>query len=327
VARKIDWEKQIGRRLKLRDLHVFMTVVQRGSMAKAAGHLGVSQAAVSEIIADLEYALGARLFDRNPRGVEPTIYGDALLRHGVIAFDELKQAIKDIEYLSNSAVGELRIGCVESIASTVLPPVIQRFSQQYPRVGLHVHRLITSDVELMELRERSLDVVLVRSFAPLINEDDNLHVETLLDDHLVIVAGKQSRWAYRSRIDLAELVNEPWTLTPPNSANYVILADAFRVRGLSMPSTCLTTFCVDLRADLIATGAYLGAFAHSIMRLHSKLSSLQVLPIDLPARPWPVALVTLKNRTLNPVAQRFIDHLRAFTASIAAELESEKKSA
>ena len=71
MPRKIDWESQIGRRLKLRDLHVFSTVVQRGSMAKAARHLGVSHPAVSEVIADLEHALGVRLLDRSAQGIEP----------------------------------------------------------------------------------------------------------------------------------------------------------------------------------------------------------------------------------------------------------------
>src|SRR5262245_7910596 len=79
MLRKIDWESQIGRRLRLRDLHVFYTVVQHHSMAKAAVQLGVSQPAVSEVISDLEHALGVRLFDRSTQGVEPTMYGNALL--------------------------------------------------------------------------------------------------------------------------------------------------------------------------------------------------------------------------------------------------------
>jgi len=86
----MNWESQIGRRLKLRDLHVFSTVVQHGSMAKAARQLGVSHPAVSEVIADLERVLGVRLLDRSARGVEPTIYGDALLKRSVAVFDELK---------------------------------------------------------------------------------------------------------------------------------------------------------------------------------------------------------------------------------------------
>jgi molybdenum-dependent DNA-binding transcriptional regulator ModE len=91
----IDWEARIGRRLRLRDLHVFFTVVRWGSMAKAAEQLGVSQPAISKVIGDLEHALGVRLLDRSRRGVEPTIYGNALLKRGLIAFDELKQSIKD----------------------------------------------------------------------------------------------------------------------------------------------------------------------------------------------------------------------------------------
>src|SRR4030095_5483225 len=115
VLHKINWESQIGRRLRLRDLHVFSTAVQCGSMAKAARQLGVSQPAVSEVIADLEHALGVRLVARSAQGVEPTIYGDALLRRSVAVFDELKQGIRDIEFLSDPSVGEVRVACMESL--------------------------------------------------------------------------------------------------------------------------------------------------------------------------------------------------------------------
>src|SRR5947209_11854572 len=120
MLKKIDWDSQIGRRLRLRDLHVFFTVAQRGSMAKAAAQLGVSAPTVSEVIADLEHGLGVRLFDRSQQGVEPTAYGRALLKRTVIVFDELKQSIRDIEFLSNPSVGELKIGCPDSIAATLL---------------------------------------------------------------------------------------------------------------------------------------------------------------------------------------------------------------
>ena len=114
MVRKINWDNQFGRRLKLRDLHVFFTVVQVGSMAKAATQLGVSQPTVSETIADLEDSYGVRLFDRSPRGVEPTVYGTALHRRCVAAFDELKQSGRDIEVLADPEVGDLWIGCQES---------------------------------------------------------------------------------------------------------------------------------------------------------------------------------------------------------------------
>src|SRR6185369_12199777 len=105
MSKIVDWDHHIGRRLRLRDLHVFFTVIELGSLAKAAAQLRVSQPAVSQLIADLEHATGARLFDRSSRGVSPTIYGRALLVRGRAAFDELKQGIREIEFLSDPAAG------------------------------------------------------------------------------------------------------------------------------------------------------------------------------------------------------------------------------
>src|SRR5438477_4643175 len=123
VVRRINWDVQIGRRLKLRDLHVFVTVVECGSMAKAAVQLGVSQPAVSEVMTGLEHAVGVRLLDRSSRGVEPTLYGRAMLERSLAAFDELKQGIRTIEHLADPTVGEVRIGCSESLISATLAPV------------------------------------------------------------------------------------------------------------------------------------------------------------------------------------------------------------
>jgi DNA-binding transcriptional LysR family regulator len=325
MSRKIDWEGQIGRRLKLRDLHVFSTVVQRGSMAKAAAHLGVSQPAVSEVIADIEGALGVRLLDRGPHGVEPTIYGTALLKRSLAAFDELKQGIRDIEYLAESNVGELRIGCVESLASAMLPPVIEQFSRKYPRITFNL-KIVTPTLELPELRERSLDVVLVRITRPPAAEDEDLNVQVLFHDELAVMAGPQSPWGCRRKIDLAELVNEQWLLPPSNTWTDMVLKEAFQARGIAMPKAFLTTYSLQFRADLLTTGPFITALPVSLLRLNPDRFSLKVLPVDLPARPWPVAAVTLRNRTLSPIVQRCIDHIGACAKSMA-ELTSMRPSA
>src|SRR5437763_15037145 len=141
MLRKIDWDNEIGRRLRLRDLHVFFTVAQRGSMAKAAAQLGVSTPTVSEVIADLEHGLGVRLLDRSPRGVEPTNYGHALLKRTLIVFDELKQSIKDIEFLEDPTKGEIRIASPLAVASTVMPHIFEQFDKKYTRVVLHFEEL------------------------------------------------------------------------------------------------------------------------------------------------------------------------------------------
>ena len=124
----MQWHERIGRRLKLRDLHILLAVMQHGSMAKAAAALAISQPAVSKAIADMEQTVGLRLLDRSRHGIEATRYGRALVKHATAIFDELKQAAQELDFLSDPTVGELRIGSQESMAAGVLPAIIDRFS-------------------------------------------------------------------------------------------------------------------------------------------------------------------------------------------------------
>jgi DNA-binding transcriptional LysR family regulator len=273
--------------------------------------------------------LGVRLLDRSPHGVEATTYGRVLLKGGTAAFDELKQCIKKIEFLGDKQVGELRIGSPESIAASVLPPVIQQFSEKYPNVTLSVNEISSPPAHWPELRDRRLDVVLERLARPLGKEADDLNVEVLFNDEVVIAAGAQTPWARRSKIDIAELVGEPWILMPTDSWNYMTLAQAFNDHGLPPPKVTLSTFSIHLRVNLLATSRYLTVFPRSVLRINAGRYPVKILPVDLPEppRPWPVAVVTLKNRTLSPVVGVFVDHLRAYVNSREAGLNLPKKPA
>ena len=315
-----DWETHIGRRLRLRDLHVFFTVVQLGSMAKAAAQLRVTQPAISQVIADLEHALGVRLLERSPRGVEPTIYGNALLKGGATAFDNLKQTIKEIEFLADPTVGEVRLGCPETVAA-LLPPMVEQFSRRYPGVVLHIYDVATPVLDVPQLRDRSLDLALLRvAGSPSRHRyGADLNVEVLFNDELKIVVGKESPWARRRKIELAELAREPWILPPENTLNRTLVIDAFRACGLDPPKISWVTFSVQLRANLLASGRYVTVFPRSMMRLYADRMSLKVLPIKLPIVQWPVAMVTLKNRMLSPAVHLFIKEVRATARVLAIE--------
>src|SRR5262245_54693396 len=134
----MDQIERIERRLKLHDVRVLMSVVEAGSMAKAALHLGTSQPAISRSIADLEHTLGVRLLERSAKGVEPKKTGQAIIRRGVAVFDELRQGVKDVEFLADPTAGELRVGCPEAIAAGPVLTVINRLTRRHPRIVFHV---------------------------------------------------------------------------------------------------------------------------------------------------------------------------------------------
>ena len=318
MAKAIDWEGRIGRRIRLRDLHIFFAVAECGSMAKAGSRLGVTQPAISKAVGDLEAAVAVRLLDRSPQGVAPTIYGHALLKCGLAVFDELRQGMRSIETLADPTAGEIRIGCQATLAETMLPALIEQLSP-YPRVAFHITELISPTFEFPELRDRTIDLMLAPLPGPTAGHKlgDDVSVEIVFDDRLYVVAGIQSRWARRRKIELAELADESWLLAPPGSWMSSFVAEAFTAKGLGMPRIKVASYSVPLLYSLYPTGRYIGVLGGLTLRLSGRRLGIKALPIDLPVWPWPVAIVMLKNRTVSPVVELFIEHVRTFTASLA----------
>jgi DNA-binding transcriptional LysR family regulator len=305
----MDEIDRIERRLKLHDVRVLISVVQAGSMHKAAERLATSQPAVSRAISDLEHALGVRLLDRSPRGVMPTIYARALLARGRAAFDELRQGVKDIEFLADPTAGELRIGCPELIASGPVLAVIDRLTRRHPRMTFDVVTSSTA-TSYRELRERKVELAMGR-INDLVGEEDVV-AESLFDYAMVVFAAPRNPWTRRRRIELAELMNEPWTLSPPDSYIGALAAQAFRAQGLKLPRSAVTTASLDMRKRLVATGRFLTILPSYTLTLHGS-PSLKPLPVTLSETHGAIGIVTLKNRTLSPLGELFVKTARVVT--------------
>jgi len=297
----------LARRMKLLDLHILMAVAQAGSMNKAAAALNMSQPAVSRSIAQLEHTVGVTLLDRNARGVEPNAYGRALLDGGTAVFDDLRQAVKNIEFLADPTAGEVRIGSNPPVAASLVPTVIDRLSRRHPRITFH---LVTTETERLhrELSERNVDLVVGQRFGPL--ADEQLGFEKLYDEPLVVVASVQNPWARRRRIKLAELMNELWALPPPESALGSLFMEAFGARGLNYPRATVCVFAHEARISLLETGRFLSIFSKSRLTLPTARPQLKVLPVEAPLPSRPVGLLYLKNRTLSPATQLFFHYAR-----------------
>jgi len=300
----MQWVDRIGRRLKLRDLHILLAVVQHGSMAKAAAELAISQPAVSKAISDMEHVLGVRLLDRARNGIVPTAYGNALVARGRAMFDELKQGVEELAYLADPTVGELRIASTESLAAGFLPAVIERFSREQPRVRLDVAQAVMNAQHYRDLRERSVDLLLGRIPVPW--EESDLDIEIVYDDQIVVVASRRSKWARARRIVLGDLAAERWVLPPADTMPGLLAAEWFRSSGIEVPRAFVTTLSIHLCRRLAATGEFVATLPISVLR-RADHDQLKILPVKLPAQSRPVGIVTLKGRTLSPLARRFID--------------------
>jgi len=311
----MEWSDRIGRRIRLRDLHIVLAVAEAGSMAKAAQRLAISHPVVSKTISDLEQTLKVKLFDRTAQGVEVTNYGQALLKCGVNVFDEMRQGLKQIEFLTDPASGELAVGCPEIMNAGIVPAISERFLQQHPRVQL---RVVHADIALAQydpLRERKVELLLGRPPEPFVEE--GLVSEPLIHEPFVAVAGVGSPWASRRRLQLADLIEEPWILPPSDSTPGTIIAGIFRAEGLQPPRPSVATLSVQLTTTLIGTGKFVGLLPNSVARFGARRVGLKILPARIPATHYSIAIITVKNRTPGPLAKLFVEHARVVAKSLS----------
>jgi DNA-binding transcriptional LysR family regulator len=310
----MDDIERIERRLKPRNVRVLISVVEAGSMHKAAERLGTSQPAISKAIADLEHAVGVRLLERSRRGIEPTPYGRALIKHGVAAFDEFKQGVKDIKFLADPSTGELRIGCSDAMAAGPVLAVIEQLTRKHPRLIFHVATGAAATL-LRRLSERNVELVITR--ATEVDDDGQIYAGGLFEDNVVVAAGAQSGWARRRRIELDELVNEPWALPPEGSAVGAIIREAFRARGLAPPAATVVAESAILRSKLLAAGRFLTVIPEFLLTLPGRDPSIKALPVELPGARRTMRIISLRNRLLTPLAELFIDSMRTLAKPLA----------
>lgn len=309
----MPWNERTKRRLKLRDLDILATLIDAGSMGKAAARLNVSQPAVSKAVAELEAALGVRLVDRGRRGVVPTPYGLALEKRSIAIFNDLRQGVQDIDFLSDPTTGEIRIGSTDPISVALVSPCIDRLSRKYPRMTFHV---IASDTAGLyrEVTDRNVELAICRMIGAL---PDDLAAEILFHDALAVLTSAKNPLTRRRKLTLADLVDEPWVQLPEDSLFGAMVVEVFRANGYEPPRPTVVTHSEYLKNDFLAKGRFLSVLPSFMLKVPGWHPRLKALPIALPNTRAPIGLITLKGRMLTPLAQLFIANVRAAAKAIS----------
>jgi DNA-binding transcriptional LysR family regulator len=309
----MPWNERTKRRLKLRDLDILTVLIEAGSMGKAASRLNVSQPAVSKAIAELEHALGVRLVDRGRRGIMPTPYGLALQKRSVAIFNDLRQSVQDIEFLSDPTTGEIRIGTTDPVSVALVSPCIDRLTRRYPRMTFYVVANDTAGL-YREVMERNVELAICRMIGPL---PDDLAADVLFHDALVVLTSARNPLTRRRKLTLAELVDEPWVQLPGDSVFGSMVVELFRANGHEPPRPTVVTHSEYLKNDFLAKGRFLTVLPSFMLKVPGWHPRLKALPIALPHTRAPIGLITLKGRMLTPLAQLFIETIRAVAKPMA----------
>lgn len=288
--------------MELRALDQFLTVAEHGSFTAAAVALNLSQPAVTKSIRRLEDEVGARLFERLPRGVALTTYGRSLARHARLIGNQLRQADAELEALKGGSSGQIRVGAGPSWMSQLLPKAIGRLLARAP--GVRIQVMEGFDDSLKEaLRQGDLDLVVVAlQEGP---DEAGLVTRPLVDDTLMVVARAAHPLRDRPNLTLAELRNWPWILTGPHTLARQRLQRVFQRDGLRPPEPVVETDSVEFKFAFLRQTDHLSF--HTRRHLVESLAE-EVRPLEVPGGDYErtAGLILREGTELGPAARALL---------------------
>lgn len=310
----MDPEKLLDGRLKLRHLVLLTTIAEHGSVMRAAEHLRVTQPVVTRGLRELEAILGAEVFERGPRGVTPTVCGEAFIGHAQVVLAHIRKAGQHVAELNSGQVGTVTVGTHLAGAGLLLPKAITRLKRERPRVTVVVKEA-PPDVLLADLMAGQVDLTVGR-----LNASDpggrtrqiQLYSEPV---KLVTRAGHPAQSLAAPR--LADLMHFPWSLPVANTSLRREVERVFFEAELPLPedrvecTSILTLRTLLEESDTVATLPVL---------IPQRDDRLAVLPTPLPSVSRLVGVTLPHDRAPSPSTQALLQHLRDVAAEIRGML-------
>ncbi len=293
--------------LKTRQLVLLVELGRHGSILHAAQAANLTQPAASKLLADLEHALGVKLFERLPRGVAPTWYGEVMIRRAGAALAELDAGHQEVMELLSGLSGRVAVGAVLTPSTTLLPPAITLLKQRQPRVHVAIS-VDTSKILIQHLQNGELDLVIGRVLDS--ESAAQLSFEPLNDEPHCLVVRAGHPLAGRTDLSLPELARQSWILPPGGSILRDRLTALFLSAGLDQPHQTVETLSLPVVTSLLSQSDMVSALPEELVKPYLAAGLLEVLPFDLGLRMDAYGIVTRRGHQLSPGAELMLACLR-----------------
>ncbi|OJA93431.1 LysR family transcriptional regulator [Burkholderia ubonensis] len=305
------WEPRT--RLKTRQLLLVVALADEGGIHRAAAALNMTQPAASKLLRELEETIGAVLFERLPRGMRPTLYGDALIRHARAALGSLDQAREELAALKAGRLGHVAVGAITSPGLRVVPPAVAAVKGTH--AGIHVSvEIDTSNVLLERLAQDKLDVVLGRLSA----EHDKLHLryEPLTGEPVAAVVRPGHPLLARAPLALADVQRAAWVVPPAGSVLRHRFELMFQRASLAPPANVVETAALLFITRVLEQSDMIAVLADEVARYYAAHGIVAMLPLEMDCRMDDFGLITRTDRLYSPAVTVMVDALRAVAREV-----------
>ena len=300
-------------RLKTRQLLLLSALADEGNIHGAARVLHMTQPAASKLLKDLEDALELPLFERLPRGMRPTWYGETMIRHAREALASLNMAHEELMALKAGRFGQVGVGAITSPALALLPPAIAMVKREQPSLRV-VLEIETSPVLIERLRQGRLDILVGRLLAE--QDKSNLRYEPLTGEPVCAVARPGHPLAGHASLTLRDVGDASWIVPPAGSVLRHRFDLMFQEAGLAPPFNVIETAAVLFITRMLQQSDMLCVMASAVARYYASHGILEVLPLEMPCHMDDFGFITRTDRMLSPGATLLLQSLKTASRSV-----------
>jgi DNA-binding transcriptional LysR family regulator len=290
----------IRARLKTRQLLLLVTLADEGNIHRAARVMNMTQPAASKLLKDLEEVLSVQLFERMPRGMRPTLYGEAIIRHARMALANLGQAYDEVTALKNGLQGQVRVGAITTPGITLMPQAMARVKQAYPHLRITL-QIDSSPALLHSMAQGKLDIVVARLEA---DQDLSMYRYTPLSDEPVSALVRSDHPLLKlPEVTLPQLVRAAWIVPPVGSVLRHRFDLMFQQAGLVPPINLIETSSLLFVTKMVEQSDAIALVSDAVGRYYASHRMAALLPMDLPCRMDDFGWITWRDQLPSPGAR------------------------
>ena len=295
-------------RISSRQVLLLNALDQCRSMRRAAIAMNTTQPTASLLLQQLEERLHVKLFDRLPRGMAPTIYGEVLIRYAKDVSHDFEHAEAEIAELLKGATGLIRIGSVFGPVPSLLTSQVIAFKKSNPRVRISIE-VGFSNTLIPSLLNGDLDIVLGRMPDQL--HDHDLEINFFAKpEHISVIARPGHQLADKKRIKLSELFDLTWILGPVGSPMRSRVETVLRISKMTSNLDIIETASLLAITSLLEASDMISVLPLDVALHYEKYGLVKILPVDLSISMVNLGIITKKSKTLSPAVIEFIGYLK-----------------
>jgi len=303
----------IRARLKTRQLLLIVALAEEGNIHRASQVLSMTQPAASKLLKDLEDVLGVQLFERLPRGMRPTWYGETMIRHARAALNSLNQAHDELQAAKLGQFGQVNLGAITAPGVVLLPPTIAAVKQAHPNLRITI-QIESSNVLLEQLYRGTLDVMIGRLSEE--HDTDDLRYESIADEPVCAVARPAHPLFGTSPLLFTDLLAYGWIVPPVGSVMRHKFDLMFQELDLQQLSDRIETSSLLFLTKMMQDSDMVSIMATDVARYYADHGLLRILPVDLPCELEPFGFITRRDKPLSPAAQVLLSALKTSAQAV-----------